>query len=157
MNATIQLTHIGTDNTATVLGNRNELITLLHQAFLEVPTFKSVCTEALLTFDTEAAASMPSLFEEQPYEAVLEVFEIFEIPEKYQYFAINSLGMGIAFKGRPILTRNGWVTINGEDIEYGNSSESWQIIGENFNSEGWETRLFKRGSHGYPAIVDQIR
>lgn len=52
-NATIQLTQIGLDDGACILGDDESLTVLLHRAFRDVPEFKRICTEALLTFDTE--------------------------------------------------------------------------------------------------------
>jgi len=53
MNATIQLTQINCEDGATIIGNYETLIVLLHRAFREAPGFHRICTEALLTFDTE--------------------------------------------------------------------------------------------------------
>lgn len=49
----INLNQIGSEYGATIIGDNELLIALLHRTFLEAPEFKEVCTEALLTFDTE--------------------------------------------------------------------------------------------------------
>ena len=59
--ATIQITQIGLDDGACIIGNEKSLIALLHKAFREAPDFKAICTSALLTFDTEAGGETMNL------------------------------------------------------------------------------------------------
>jgi len=62
MNASvINLNQIGSEYGATIIGDNELLISLLHRTFLEAPEFKDVCTEALLTFDTEAGGQTMNL------------------------------------------------------------------------------------------------
>jgi hypothetical protein len=147
MNATIQLTQINSEDTAAVIGSRDALISLLHRAFNEVPMFKSICTEALLTFDTEAAGKMShneySFEAEKTIKATFKVFDQFEIPSEYPYFAVNFQGFGIAFRQEPVRTDFGWLSNSGTDIGLVDTDEGY-IVGYDFDEEGWAESLLYR-------------
>jgi hypothetical protein len=109
--------------------------------------FKSICTEALLTFDTEAAVQIShkdySFEAEKTIKATFNVFNQFDIPSEYPYFAVNFQGFGIAFRQEPTRTEFGWLSNSGTDIGLSDTEEGY-IVSHDFDEHEWATSLLYR-------------